>query len=84
MSSKTDNALVTQNTSKQTDTKSQNTAGESEEQGQTQSLPNGMTPENAKAISIMRTEDSDAAVKYMFNPTGKRQLSYAEMRSRFG
>jgi len=84
MSSKTDNASVTQNTSKQTDTKSQNTAGESEEQGQTQSLPNGMTPENAKAVSIMRTEGGDAAVKYMFNPTGKRQLSYAEMRSRFG
>ena len=54
------------------------------EQGQSKSSPNGMTPENAKAINIMRTEGSDAAVKYMFNPTGTRQLSYAEMRMMCG
>ena len=44
----------------------------------------GMTPENAKAMDILCKEGSDEAVKYMFNPTGKRQLSYAEMRSMFG
>lgn len=54
------------------------------EQSQSKSSHNGMTPENAKALNIMRTEGSDAAVKYMFNPTGKRQLSYAEMRMMFG
>ena len=54
------------------------------EQTQNKSSPNGMTPENAKAINVMRTEGSGAAVKYMFNPSGKRQLSYAEMRSMFG
>ena len=43
-----------------------------------------MTPENAKAMEILCKEGSDEAVKYMFNPTGKRQLSYAEMRSMFG
>lgn len=41
------------------------------EHSQSKSSHNGMTPENAKAINIMRTEGSDAAVKYMFNPTGK-------------
>jgi hypothetical protein len=89
MSSKTDNALVTQNTSKETNIgktnpKSQITESEPKKQSQSKALPNGMTPENAKAINILKTEGGDAAVKYMFNPTGKRQLSYAEMRSRFG
>ena len=55
-----------------------------QKQSQIKSLPNCITPENAKAINIMRTEGSNAAVKYMFNPSGKRQLSYAEMRMRFG
>jgi len=39
---------------------------------------------NKKAIRIMNEHGHKAAVKYMFNPTGKRQLSYAEMRSMFG
>ena len=73
MSSKTDNKSTTQNITI-----------ESNKQEQPKSLQNGMTPENAKALNIMKTEGSDAAVKYMFNPTGKRQLSYAEMRSMFG
>ena len=73
MSSKTDNKSTTQNITI-----------ESKKQEQPKSLQNGMTPENAKALNIMKTEGSDAAVKYMFNPTGKRQLSYAEMRSMFG
>ena len=72
MSSKTDN------------TKTKTVVEQLKEQSQSKPSPNGMTPENAKAINIMRTEGSDAAVKYMFNPTGKRQLSYAEMRMRFG
>ena len=70
MSSKTDNKSATQNTT--SETKKQ------------EPLQNGMTSENAKALNIMKTEGSDAAVKYMFNPTGKRQLSYAEMRMMFG
>ena len=70
MSSKTDNKSATQNTT--SETKKQ------------EPFQNGMTSENAKALNIMKTEGSDAAVKYMFNPTGKRQLSYAEMRMMFG
>ena len=45
---------------------------------------NGMDADNAKALEIMTTKGPEAAVKHMFNPTGKRQLSYAEMRMRFG
>ena len=45
---------------------------------------NGMNDENAKAYEILNKEGSKAAVKHMFNPTGKRQLTYAEMRMRFG
>jgi hypothetical protein len=75
MSSKTDNTSTTKNTTSES---------KKQEQEKTRSLPNGMTPENAKALNIMKTEGSDAAVKYMFNPTGERQLSYAEMRMRFG
>ena len=78
MSSKTDN------TKTKTKTKTKTIVEQPKEQSQSKSSPNDMTPENAKAINIMRTEGSDAAVKYMFNPTGKRQLSYAEMRMRFG
>ena len=43
-----------------------------------------MNDENAKAYEILNKEGSKAAVKHMFNPTGKRQLTYAEMRMRFG
>ena len=90
MSFKTDNTLNTPNNiSKETNIgqqqlKTPNTMGGVEKQQQSSVLSNGMTPENAKDINIMKTEGSDAAVKYMFNPTGKRQLSYAEMRSMFG
>jgi hypothetical protein len=73
MSSKTDNKSATNNMS-----------SESKKQEQSKSSQNGMTPENSKALHIMKTEGSDVAVKYMFNPTGKRQLSYAEMRMMFG
>ena len=43
-----------------------------------------MDKANQKAMDIMKTEGTEAAVKHMFNPTGKRQLSYAEMRSIYG
>jgi len=88
MSSKTDNTNV-HNISKESnighqEQKTPNTMGGLEKHQQSSVLSNCMTPENAKATNIMKTEGSDAAVKYMFNPTGKRQLSYAEMRSMFG
>ncbi len=50
----------------------------------TSSTINEMNDENAKAYEILNKEGSEAAVKHMFNPTGKRQLTYAEMRMRFG
>ena len=50
----------------------------------TQTRNNGMDAANAKALEIMTTKGTEAAVKHMFNPTGTRQLSYAEMRMRFG
>ena len=43
-----------------------------------------MDEDNKKAAVIAETQGWDAAVKYMFNPTGKEELSYAEMRARFG
>ena len=70
------------------DTKSPNTREKSKIQDNTTKASdkknNGMTPENAKAIHILKTKGSEKAVEYMFNPTGERQLSYAEMRSMFG
>ena len=43
-----------------------------------------MDKANQKALNIMKTEGTEAAVKHMFNPTGKRQLSYSEMRLMYG
>jgi hypothetical protein len=43
-----------------------------------------MNEENKKALKILNEEGCDDAVKYMFNPTGEKQLSYAEMRERYG
>ena len=43
-----------------------------------------MDEKNKKAALIMKTQGTDAAVKHMFNPTGDRELSYAEMRTRYG
>ena len=45
---------------------------------------NIMDADNAKALEIMTIKGPEAAVKHMFNPTGKQRLSYAEMRMRFG
>lgn len=37
-----------------------------------------------ETLNILQTKGQEEAVKFMFNPTGDRPLSYAEMRSRFG
>jgi hypothetical protein len=44
-----------------------------------------MDEDNKKALNVMKTEGMDAAVKHMFTDqeTG-RQLSYSEMRMRYG
>ena len=39
---------------------------------------------NKEALKILQTKGEEEAVKFMFNPTGDRPLSYSEMRSRFG
>ena len=39
---------------------------------------------NKEALKILQTKGEEEAIKFMFNPTGDRQLSYAEMRYRFG
>ena len=43
-----------------------------------------MDEDNKKGLLIMESKGVEAAVKYMFNPTGDRELSYSEMRARFG
>ena len=43
-----------------------------------------MNDENKKALKILIEKGGDEAVKHMFNPTGEKQLSYAEMRERYG
>jgi len=44
-----------------------------------------MDENNKKALDVMAKEGMDAAVKHMFtDQKSGRQLSYAEMRSRFG
>ena len=43
-----------------------------------------MNEENKKALKILIEKGGDEAVKHMFNPTGDKQLSYAEMRERYG
>ena len=44
-----------------------------------------MDKDNKKALNVMKTEGIDGAVKHMFTDqkTG-RQLSYSEMRMRYG
>ena len=39
---------------------------------------------NQKAMKIMSKETPEKAVEFMFNPTGKKKLTYAEMRMYFG
>ena len=46
---------------------------------------NAMDEPNKKALDVMANEGMDAAVKHMFtDQESGRQLSYAEMRSRYG
>jgi hypothetical protein len=63
--------------------------------GNSTTIPNGshntantdtisMNDENKKALKILIEKGGDEAVKHMFNPTGEKQLSYAEMRERYG
>jgi hypothetical protein len=45
----------------------------------------GMDDANKKGLDIMENEGMDAAVKYMFtDKESGRQLSYSEMRTRYG
>ena len=43
-----------------------------------------MDEANKKAVTILVKEGPDKAVEHMFNPTGQKQLSYAEMRELYG
>lgn len=56
-------------------------------------IPNGshntvnndiMNDDNRKVMLIAAEKGVDEAVKHMFNPTGDKPLSYAEMRERYG
>ena len=49
------------------------------------SFANAMDEPNKKALEVMANEGMNAAVKHMFtDQESGRQLSYAEMRSRYG
>ena len=49
------------------------------------SFSNAMDEPNKKALGVMVNEGMDAAVKHMFtDQESGRQLSYSEMRSRYG
>ena len=39
---------------------------------------------NKKAATVMKEEGMEAAVKHMFTGENGKQLSYAEMRARYG
>ena len=52
---------------------------------QNSNLYQGMDKANKEAVDVMANEGMEAAVKYMFtDQETSRQLSYSEMRSRFG
>ena len=40
--------------------------------------------DHSDVVKILIEKGGDEAVKHMFNPTGEKQLSYAEMRERYG
>ncbi len=44
----------------------------------------GMDEKNKKALNVLMTEGDKAFVKHVFTGENGRQLSYAEMRSRYG
>jgi hypothetical protein len=50
----------------------------------TNNTTTGMNNDNRKVIVIAAEKGVDEAVKHMFNPTGEKQLTYAEMRERYG
>ena len=39
---------------------------------------------NQEAMKIMTEKGAEKAMEFMFNPTGKKRLSYSEMRMYFG
>jgi len=43
----------------------------------------GMNDVNKKAYDVLKNQGTDAAVKHMFNPSGERVLSYAEIRGMY-
>ena len=45
---------------------------------------NEMNEDNKKAFDIYKTEGQKAFIKHVMNPTGKKDLTYAEMRAMFG
>ena len=47
-------------------------------------ITNQMDDLNKQGLNILQTKGTEEAVKFMFNPTGDKPLSYAEMRERFG
>ena len=47
-------------------------------------ITNQMDDLNKQGLNILQTKGTEDAVKFMFNPTGDKPLSYAEMRYRFG
>jgi len=49
-----------------------------------QSTATEMDEVNKKAFDIYKTEGSKTFIKHVMNPTGKKELTYAEMRSMFG
>lgn len=44
----------------------------------------GMDEKNKKALNVLMTEGDRAFVEHVFTGENGRQLSYAEMRSRYG
>ena len=40
--------------------------------------------ENKETINILQKEGNKAFVEHCFNPTGEKQLTYSEMRAKFG
>lgn len=43
-----------------------------------------MDESNQKALQILKNEGRTAFINHVFNPTGNKELSYAEMRQRYG
>ena len=48
------------------------------------SLWGQMDDANRDALKVLKESGSEAFVEHCFNPTGKKQLTYSEMRMRYG